>query len=493
MESWQIFITSLEILAFGYLYWLYNKNKRLVNEESQVIIDDARKEAIKITENAYKEKTNLEKELESVKTKIDNYELDLVRSNLLQDNINKLNSEIATAESNLEQILLKHSASETKHKQKLKFYKDALIRAQDVLRFYFVNYGGEVNHQVIISCIKDLENIVPTVELPLKAIEYSDLKIKFKENQKHIEDTLSRYESRYTTKTNRAVYQLMVISLRSELQNILFNLKYTNLDKSLSAVEDVVQKYISIASDGNQSIKPTAMKFIGEIEMLFKKAVNIEYEYYVRQAKIKEEQQLLKDRMKQEALELKQLAIEREKLLKEESKFNAEIASIKEKLEQTIEEGTIFLLKQRIQELEKQLADVSNKKEQIIDLQNGKAGYVYIISNLGSFGDKMFKVGMTRRLNPQDRIDELGDASVPFKFDVHSFIFSEDAVALEMALHKRLESQRVNKMTLRKEFFYSTVDELEKLVFEIQPTAAFSKTMLAEQYRQSLSIEKQNN
>lgn len=112
-------------------------------------------------------------------------------------------------------------------------------------------------------------------------------------------------------------------------------------------------------------------------------------------------------------------------------------------------------------ELESQLAAVSVKKEEIINLQNGKAGYVYIISNLGSFGDKMFKIGMTRRIDPQDRVDELGSASVPFKFDVHSFIFSEDAVSLESELHKRLNDRRVNKINMRKEFFNCSIEELE--------------------------------
>lgn len=120
-------------------------------------------------------------------------------------------------------------------------------------------------------------------------------------------------------------------------------------------------------------------------------------------------------------------------------------------------------------------------------MQNGKAGNVYIISNLGSFGENVFKVGMTRRINPQDRVNELGDASVPFKFDVHSFIFSDDASGLETELHKRLNDHRVNKVNLRKEFFNVSIDELEELVNEICPTAEFNRTMLAEEYRQSLS------
>ena len=127
------------------------------------------------------------------------------------------------------------------------------------------------------------------------------------------------------------------------------------------------------------------------------------------------------------------------------------------------------------------------QKEKIASLANGRAGNVYVISNLGSFGENMFKVGMTRRLNPQDRVDELGDASVPFKFDVHSFIFSNDAVGLESRLHSILESKRVNKVNRRKEFFYTSVDELEQLVQEIEPTAEFNRTMMAEEFRQSQS------
>ena len=96
---------------------------------------------------------------------------------------------------------------------------------------------------------------------------------------------------------------------------------------------------------------------------------------------------------------------------------------------------------------------------------------------------------MTRRLDPQDRVNELGSASVPFKFDVHSFIFSEDAVGLESKLHDLLNNKRLNKVNLRKEFFKVPLDELENLVTEIEPTAEFNRTMIAEEFRQSLSSD----
>ena len=133
--------------------------------------------------------------------------------------------------------------------------------------------------------------------------------------------------------------------------------------------------------------------------------------------------------------------------------------------------------------------NVHNKKSDILKLQNGQAGYVYVISNLGSFGNDVFKVGMTRRLEPMDRINELSSASVPFSFDVHSFIFSDNAVELEKRLHKELNNYRVNKVNLRKEFFRVSIDYLEELVQRICPTAEFNKTMLAEQYKQGMSVD----
>lgn len=122
---------------------------------------------------------------------------------------------------------------------------------------------------------------------------------------------------------------------------------------------------------------------------------------------------------------------------------------------------------------------------------NGRAGYVYVISNLGSFGDNMFKIGMTRRLNPLDRIDELGNASVPFKFDIHAMVFSDNAVDLEQKIHERLDKQRVNKINLRKEFFYSDVENLQEVVQDIDTTVEFTTTLAAEEYRQSLSIREE--
>lgn len=332
----------------------------------------------------------------------------------------------------------------------------------------------------------DLELISPSVLLKLHCMDVKSLRKAFRENQKQIEKLLDQYSSRYTTKANKSIYNLMVIALQAELQNILYNLKYEKLDHSIELVKVVTAKYLKIAGEGNQSIAGTLTKFIGEIEYLFINAVKIEYNYYVKKEQARQEQLALKEQMRQEAEERKALEAEHKKVEKEESKYHSEIDKLKEQLA-TAQETELEKLNARILELQSQLADVIVKKEEISNLANGKAGNVYIISNLGSFGENIFKVGMTRRLNPQDRVNELGDASVPFKFDVHSFIFSEDAVGLEGKLHSLLNEKRVNKVNLRKEFFYTSVDELETLVNKIEPTAEFNKTMLAEEFRQSQS------
>jgi hypothetical protein len=98
---------------------------------------------------------------------------------------------------------------------------------------------------------------------------------------------------------------------------------------------------------------------------------------------------------------------------------------------------------------------------------NIRAGYVYVISNIGSFGPAMVKIGMTRRLDPEDRVRELGDASVPFRFDIHALIFSEDAVGLEGKLHAALSEQRVNKVNVRREFFYAEPAQVRELLGQI--------------------------
>lgn len=396
--------------------------------------------------------------------------------------ISRLREEISQLQEKQEK-LDKQVTTQTK---KLKRSKE-LYKSVDYCISNFLETDGA--DRLSPSDSTDYDAYAPSVILKLHSMDVKSLRNAFRENDKAIDRLLSSYAARYTTKANQTIYQLMVIALRAELQNILYDLKYEKLDQAVEKVKVVTRKYLQIAGEGNKSIVGTLTRFIGEIEYLFIDAVKIEYNYYVKKEQARQEQLALKQQMREEAEERKLLEQQRKKIEQEESKYQSEIEKANEALSNSEDEAQIAALKSRILELQGQLSDVTIKKDEISKLQNGKAGNVYVISNLGSFGENVFKIGMTRRMDPQDRVDELGSASVPFKFDVHSFIFSDDAVSLENKLHTILNDKRVNKVNMRKEFFYSTLDELETLVNELDPTAEFNKTMLAEEFRQSQSTD----
>ena len=380
-----------------------------------------------------------------------------------------------------------HKTSKQLNTQTIKIsrYKELYKSIEHVFNTFISTDIPYINCRLNPYDKKDLDDLVPSVSLQFHALDVKELRKAYKENEKQIDQLMELYKSRYTTKTNKSIYSLVVIALKAELQNVLYNLKYDKLEKSIEDIKTISAKYLKIAAEGNQLIAGTLTKFVGEMEYLFINAVKIEYSYYTKKEQARQEQLALKEQMRQEAEERKALEAEKKKVEKEESKYKAEIEKLQGTLEQTDSDTETQKLRARILELQKQLSDVVVKKEEITNLQNGKAGNVYIISNLGSFGKDVFKIGVTRRLDPQDRINELGSASVPFKFDVHSFIFSEDAVALEKKLHDTLNEKRLNKINLRKEFFKVDISELEELVSSIDPTAEFNKTMLAEEFHQS--------
>lgn len=142
-------------------------------------------------------------------------------------------------------------------------------------------------------------------------------------------------------------------------------------------------------------------------------------------------------------------------------------------------------MKKKLEEVERQIADTDYR------VANQKAGYVYIISNIGSFGEGVYKIGVTRRLEPQDRVKELGTASVPFSFDTYAMIFSDDAYALETAIHKEFEDYRVNRVNNRKEFFEVDLKEIKRVVKKnYDKEVTFEEITLAEEYRESLAYKR---
>lgn len=146
----------------------------------------------------------------------------------------------------------------------------------------------------------------------------------------------------------------------------------------------------------------------------------------------------------------------------------------------------------RIAKLEAALAEAHATSERARAMaEMTKSGYVYVISNIGSFGEDVVKIGLTRRLEPDDRVKELGDASVPFGFDTHAMIYSDEAPALESALHKEFEEHRVNASNMRKEFFRVGLDEVEEAVRRLAPSASFFTDREAQEWHETLARRKE--
>ena len=197
---------------------------------------------------------------------------------------------------------------------------------------------------------------------------------------------------------------------------------------------------------------------------------------------------------KDERAEASRLAREEAKLIKDAERAAKEEARYKALLDQARAEvagaqgSDVEKLREKISALEENLAQAHAEAERATSMaQMTRSGYVYVISNIGSFGNDIVKIGLTRRLDPDDRVRELGDASVPFKFDTHAMIYSEDAPALETALHNEFEAHRVNTANYRKEFFRVELDDVEAAVKRLQPDAVFFKDREAQEYNETIA------
>ena len=218
-----------------------------------------------------------------------------------------------------------------------------------------------------------------------------------------------------------------------------------------------------------------------EIVEEFDRQLKEDYEEAVRKQLAKEEQARIKERIRDE------LRAERE-LEKELQRIEAEENAIKKALEEAMAR-THDEHSAEVQLLREKLAEAEARAERAKSMaQQTKAGNVYVISNIGSFGSDVFKIGMTRRLEPMDRVKELGDASVPFPFDVHMMLTSDDAPALEARLHREFTKRRLNRVNLRKEFFRVSIAEIAEVVRQARGEVEYEATPEALEYHESLSM-----
>ncbi|HRP46752.1 MAG TPA: DUF4041 domain-containing protein [Trueperaceae bacterium] len=270
----------------------------------------------------------------------------------------------------------------------------------------------------------------------------------------------------------REYSRLMLRAFNSEADSLVRGLKPYKLSGAVERLTKTAATIERLGKTMNIRIADTFLRLrIRELELTA--------DYLEKVAVEKAEERTEKERLREERKAQLEMERERQKLEKERQHFqNALVA-----LSSTGDEEAIARLREQLADVDRAIADVDYRRANI------RAGYVYVISNIGSFGETMVKIGMTRRLDPMERIKELGDASVPFNFDVHALFFSKDAVGIENQLHTRLASTRVNLINLRREFFRVTPMDVKTHLAELAgELLQFEDVPEAVEHRQSQNL-----
>ncbi len=389
-----------------------------------------------------------------VKEKTDSLKVDLAN---IQSNQKKWIEEIKQANSELD----------GKRKQMLSLDEDLMLESFALYKPHF-SFQTSEEYKQRLEKIRDQQKAI--IKNDSAAIAYKEWTINNNkaEGRKFVKD----------------MKKLLLRSFNNECDSCVENVKFNNIalqEKRINTSFDTLNKLGSIA---NISLSENYKKL--KFDELY-----LAFEYQQKKQDEKEERALIREELREQQKLEREIEIAREKIAKERKHFSQAIEEITNRISVSSNENEIKELNSKLSELKGQY-NALDEEEKIVDYRekNAKAGYIYVISNLGAFGKNVFKIGMTRRLEPMDRVYELGDASVPFPFDTHAMIFSDNAPELEAKIHQHFHKSRLNKINSRREFFVADIDELEKVIKEnYDKVVDFVKDPAAEQYRESLRVK----
>jgi len=277
------------------------------------------------------------------------------------------------------------------------------------------------------------------------------------------------------------VLKLMLFAFNGESDVAIAKVKYSNLPETENRINKVFELINKLGESQHCYITRPYLHL--KLEELY-----LAHEYQDKIQEEKEEQRRIKEQMRDEEIARREIEKALQDSEREESRYAEALRKAREEVEKAVGDKQAKFLAQ-IATLEQKLAEVQTNKERAISrAQMTRSGHVYIISNIGSFGEGIYKIGMTRRLEPMDRVVELGDASVPFRFDVHAIIYCEDAPALENKLHKKFHNLRINQVNFRKEFFRVSLEEISNAVHEFHGEIEFTKLAEAIEFRKTLAF-----
>jgi hypothetical protein len=369
-----------------------------------------------------------------------------------------------------------------------------------------------VNYQNALETYKNLRTEVSVFESKLDLIEFGiyepvlefEKSEDYKEEQNKIidvqkemilADTAAYCKANWTVEGSEAkgravvkIYKkLMLRAFNGECDVLVSKVKWNNVNQMKERMQKLFDSINKLGQGFQVSISDQYL-VLKRLELI------LEHEYQLKRQQEKEEIRAIQEELREEEKARREFEQAQKEAEREEANYQKALDKIRHEYEKSTGDKHDKLQAQ-IAELEEELKLAQEKKERALSMaQQTKRGHVYIISNIGSFGENVYKIGMTRRLEPIDRVRELGDASVPFHFDIHAMIYSEEAPTLENELHKAFTNKKVNMLNYRKEYFNVTLDEIEDKVKAIGLDAEFSRLPEAMEYRETLAIlEKLNS
>lgn len=410
----------------------------------------------------------------------------------------KIKEKLNSLESENIQLIQKNEDLEKKNKIKLSLFQLKPIELEKIISEKKLAFNKENKKLENLTLeVNALDNRKKTLEENIKNLKSQIISIDEKINM----ESYGLYEARYSF-TSSTKYKEKLNEIRKKQKEMIKNdsaayiIEPMLLNNSKAKGRSMQRKNIkqllrSFNIECEASINKITAVNIERIETRIRKSFNmlnklndpnrvklsdeylnrkfdelhIAFEY---EQKKEEEKEVLREQREQEREEKKlqqEIAKKRKQITKDHQHFEQIQDELNKKINETTDSLEIKQLKDELEKIKKELKTLASKKLDL-DYREGHAtaGYVYIISNIGSFGKNIFKIGVTRRLDPIERVNELGSASVPFKFDVHALIFSENAYKLETELHERFDKNRINKVNKRKEYFDITLDEIKEVL-----------------------------
>lgn len=286
----------------------------------------------------------------------------------------------------------------------------------------------------------------------------------------------------------RMAKQYMKVILRAfngECDAAVANVSWNNITK----MEERLQKSFTAINELGSVMKVSITNEYLDLKL---SELRVTHELEDKRYQEREEQRKIHEQIREEEKAQREIEKAREDAEREEDRYQKTLEQARSEAARATG-AKLDQLTAQIQSLERKLDDAHERKERAVArAQLTKSGFVYVISNIGSFGERVVKVGMTRRMEPMDRIAELGDATVPFPFDLHAMLFSDNAPELETSLHGFLKGRRVNLVNPRKEFYHSVaLTEIEEFVRLRELSAQFIALAEAKEYRETLALRQQ--